>query len=124
MSKPIQLTRSRTLSWKCVLCLCEHTVSEKVFFGTDQTITYGCACGRIYRVCFKGDGSVEEDTTLDRLFTITRSSSGIEVRLAWDAHKGAWAMIERENWSQALAQAIGMCWQRYADEITERLREG
>lgn len=123
MRQVIHLTQYRAISWQCLLCQQEHTVSEKDYCGASGTLTYGCACGKVYRVRFEGAGSVEEDTALESLFAITRHHSGLEVRLAWDKNKGAWASIEREDWSRALAQAIGLCWQQYASEIIAHIKE-
>lgn len=117
----IQFQQSRTVTWECALCKGRCTLAEEDF--SEKRLTYGCHCGKIYAVIFDERITVEEDKSLETLFTIHRYSGGVEVCLAWESSKCRYASIDEEHgWSEALDRAIGYCWRMYNEEITAHIK--
>lgn len=120
----IQITEYRTYLWRCSICGEKCAVSG---ISIGSTYTYGCVCGRIYRLTrnSESDTSIEEDDVLMGIFSAKCFHSGIAVHLAWDEHKSAWITAGEESGEQrkALDQAMGQCWRLYRDEIIAHIKE-
>lgn len=126
----IRVSSYHVFTWRCSLCNQELSISgqylsPQLSSGSPIPYTYGCSCGRAYRITWASGNTVhvEEDPIFESIFSISRFFDTMEVRLAWSDRKAAHTQVEHGNWRKALDEAMGMCWRRYREEIIKHIRE-